>query len=346
MIEITAPAEPFREAGEGVEGLLEAWLVDENDRVAAGQPVADAIVVKTSFQISAPCDGTIAEIVVGRGDTFASGAVLAVVEEDDGVDADAASAAAAAAAPGSVGAPLSSEPDVAASSVWAPAASTDSGPLRVPLTGMRGAVAREMALAWQQPRVAIGVEVEMSAALDLLQDQRGDGTRLSPTHAVLRSVSLTLREHPRLNSRVNEDAVELALDVNLGLAVSLDEGVIVPVIRNADRRSLLELAAEAEELAQAARAGSLPGTALRDGTFTVSALGATGIDWFTPILNPPQVAILGVGRVTERVIARDGAAVVAPTVVLTLIFDHRAVDGHPAALFLAALRDRLERGDL
>ena len=321
MIEITAPAEPFQQADEGAEGLLEAWLVDEHDRVAAGQPVADAIVVKTSFQISAPCNGTIASIVVGRGDTFASGAVLAVVEEDEDEGMD---------------------PEAARS----PAAAADSGPLRVPLTGVRGAVAREMALAWQQPRVAIGTEVEMSAALALLQDKSGDGTRLSPTHAVLRGVSLTLLEHPRLNSRVNQDAVELAPAVNLGLAVSLDEGVIVPVIRNADRKSLLQLAAEAGELAQAARAGSLPGTHLRDATFTVSTLGATGIDWFTPILNPPQVAILGVGRVTDRVIARDGVAVVAPTMVLTLIFDHRAVDGHPAALFLAALRERLERGDL
>ncbi len=140
-------------------------------------------------------------------------------------------------------------------------------------------------------------------------------------------------------------AVELASEVNLGLAVSLDEGVIVPVIRDADRKSMAELAAEARDLAAAARAGSLEGSALRDGTFTVSTLGATGIDWFTPILNAPQVAILGVGRVTDRVIARDGAAVVAPAMTLTLVFDHRAVDGHPAAQFLAALRDRLERGE-
>ncbi len=340
MIEIAAPAEPFQDAGEGVEGLLEAWLVEEKDRVAAGQPVADAIVVKTSFQISAPCDGTVAEIVVRQGDTFAPGAVLAMVAEDAGVDAEAATAAAASLAA------RPSERVITAAFAGAPAAAADSDPLRLPLTGVRGTVAREMALAWQQPRVAIGVEVEMSATLALLQDQRDDGSRLSPTPAVLRGVALTLREHPRLNARVSEDAVELAPDVNLGLAVSLDEGVIVPVIRNADHKSLLELAAEAGELAQAARVGSLPGTALRDGTFTVSTLGATGIDWFTPILNPPQVAILGVGRVTERVIARDGAAVVAPAMALTLIFDHRAVDGQPAALFLAAVRDRLERGDL
>jgi len=330
VIEITAPADAFAEAGEGVEGLLEAWLVDEHDRVVAGEPVADAIVVKTSFQIPAPCDGTMARIVVAQGDTFGPGAVLAMVEESQGVAAVAPQAAAAA------------PPGAAVT----PSGAADRELLRVPLTGMRGAVAREMALAWQHPRVAIGVEVEMSAALRLLEERRGDGAPLSPTHAVLRSVALALREHPRFNATVSEQTVTLSADVNIGLAVSLDEGVIVPVIRNADRKSIAELAVEAAELAQTARAGSLPGTALRDGTFTVSTLGAAGIDWFTPVLNPPQVAILGVGRVSERVIARDGAVVVAPTMVLTLVFDHRAVDGHPAALFLAAVRDRLERGDL
>lgn len=311
MIEIKAPAEPFEDAGEGVEGLLEAWLVDEHDRVAAGQAVGDAIVVKTSFQILAPCDGTLAELVVAAGDTFPAGAVLARVEEDAGGD---------------------SGPVLAA-----PA----ERPMSVPFTGMRGAVAREMARAWQQPRVAIGVDVEMTAALATL----AVAGRLSPTVAVLRGVALALLEHPRLNARVLDDGVELADDINLGLAISLEEGVIVPVIGNADQKSLSELAVEAGELAQAAREGSLPGTALRGGTFTVSTLGATSIDWFTPILNAPQVAILGVGRVAERVIARDGAAVVAPTMTMTLIFDHRAVDGHPAALFLADVRGRLERGD-
>ncbi len=94
MIEITPPAQPFEEAGEDVEGLLETWLVQETDRVSAGQPVADGMIVKTSFQISAPCDGTIAEIVVGQGDTFAMGAVLAVMQEDRAADARAAGAAA------------------------------------------------------------------------------------------------------------------------------------------------------------------------------------------------------------------------------------------------------------
>jgi pyruvate/2-oxoglutarate dehydrogenase complex dihydrolipoamide acyltransferase (E2) component len=319
VIQIRAPSHVFQDVDEGVEGLLEGWLVSEGDVVHAGQPLADAIVVKTSFQVVAPADGRIGSILVGEGETFGPGAELATLQEE-------AAAAAAAAA-----------------------ATSDAVAKGVPLSGMRGAVAREMAGAWRHPRVAVGVEVEMTAALarrDALQQEAGHEPHLSPTHLVLRAVALELREHPRLNARIGEEAVELAADVNLGLAVNLDEGVIVPVIRDADRKSVPELAREAGELAAAARAGTLPGAALRDGTFTLSTLGATGIDWFTPILNAPQVGILGVGAIAERVVARGGDPVVAPTMVLTLVFDHRAVDGYVAALLLAAVRDRLERAEL
>jgi pyruvate/2-oxoglutarate dehydrogenase complex dihydrolipoamide acyltransferase (E2) component len=307
VIEIRAPDEVFKDVEEGVEGLLEEWLVEEGEAVSAGQPLADAIVVKTSFQLYSPADGTITKILVEKDDTFALGTPLARLQE------------------GEAGEP-------------APAAPVEEA-RRVPFTGMRGAVARQMAAAWQEPRVAIGVVVDMTAALATLNG-------LSPLVAVLRAVALTLPEHPRLNARLAEDGVEVVSGVNLGLAVSLDEGLIVPVIRDADRKSMSELAEEVHELAEAARAGSLPGTALRDGTFTVSNLGATGIDWFTPILDAPQAAILGVGSVAERVFARDGAPVVAPAMELTLVFDHRAVDGQPAATFLSAVRERLEEGAL
>jgi pyruvate dehydrogenase E2 component (dihydrolipoamide acetyltransferase) len=159
---------------------------------------------------------------------------------------------------------------------------------------------------------------------------------------VLRAVALVLTEHPRLNGRVIADAVETSDAVHLGLAVDADDVVLVPVIRHADRKSIAELATEAAALADAARAGRLPPAASQGGTFTVSTLGAAGIDWFTPVLNAPQIAILGVGRIAPRAVVRDGAVVVAPTMHLTLVFDHRAVDGRPAARFLAALRARLE----
>lgn len=218
---------------------------------------------------------------------------------------------------------------------------------RIPLSGLRGIIARNMTAAWQTvPRVAAGLEVDVTAGLatrKALQERLGPEPHVSLTHLILRAVALTLREHPRLNARVVEGAVEVVADVNLGLAVNLEDGLVVPVLRHADRKSVVELAAEARRLAEAAREGRLPPSALQGGTFTVTNLGATGIDWFTPIIHQPQVAILGVGRVAERAVVRDGRVVVAPTMTLTLVYDHRGVDGYPASLFLAAVGDHLRR---
>ena len=227
-----------------------------------------------------------------------------------------------------------------------PAASLPATPL-IPLKGLRGSIARNMTAGWQAPRVAMGAEVDMSACqtrLAVLQAQAGPDTRITVTALVLRAVALSLREHPRLNALMREGGIEPMPQVHLGLAVALDDGLAVPVIRDADAKPVEALAAESRELAGAARAGKLPPKAYQGATFTVTNLGMTGIDWFTPILNPPQVGILGLSRVVDRVIARDGNVAIAPMTTLTLVFDHRAVDGHPAALFLRDLRVRLESG--
>lgn len=217
----------------------------------------------------------------------------------------------------------------------------------IPLKGLRGSIARNMTAGWQAPRVAMGVDVDMSHCLALrvaLQAQLGPTPRLTVTPIVLRAVALTLREHPRMNALMREGGIEPVTNVNIALAVSLDEGLTAPVIRDADTKSIRELADESRELALAARAGKLPPKAYQGGTFTVSNLGMTGINWFTPILNPPQVGILGMARVVETPVVRGGQIVIMPITILTLVFDHRAVDGYPAALFLDGLRKRLESG--
>lgn len=217
----------------------------------------------------------------------------------------------------------------------------------IPLKGLRGSIARNMTAGWQAPRVAMGVEVDMSrcnALLARLQSQAAP-SRITVTAIVLRAAALALRRHPRLNALMREGGIELAGDVNLGLAVALDDGLVVPVIREADRKTIVPLAAESRELAGAARAGKLPPKAYQGGTFTVTNLGMTGIDWFTPVLNPPQVGILGVSRVVDRPVVRDGRIVVAPMTTLTLVFDHRAVDGQPAALFLHTLATLLDSAE-
>jgi len=330
VVGVRIPAEAWDGVEEGTEALLERWFVREGDVVAAGQPVATAILVKTNYEIAASAAGRIAKILVAAQGTFGRDQDLALLEEA-AVGRPPGGAAAAPATPGL--------PPAAA----AEAAVTE----RIPLSGLRGIIARNMTAAWQTvPRVAAGLEVDVTAGLatrKALQERLGPEPHVSLTHLILRAVALTLREHPRLNARVVEGAVEVVADVNLGLAVNLEDGLVVPVLRHADRKSVVELAAEARRLAEAAREGRLPPATLQGGTFTVTNLGATGIDWFTPIIHQPQVAILGVGRVAERAVVRDGRVVVAPTMILTLVYDHRGVDGYPASLFLAAVGDRLRR---
>ena len=222
----------------------------------------------------------------------------------------------------------------------------DAGERRVvPLAGMRGAIARTMSAAWQVPRVAQSIEVDatrLEIAVQALQQQLGPQCKVTLTAFVLRALALTLREHPRLNARLQEKEIELMPEVNIGLAVSLDEGLMVPVLRNVDTQSVADIAAESRRLAAGARAGTLSAGSYQHGTFTVTNLGMTGIDSFTPIINVPQVAILGMTRVAKRAVVKDDSIVIAPMMGLHLIFDHRAVDGYPAARFLTDLKTRLE----
>ena len=222
----------------------------------------------------------------------------------------------------------------------------DDGKTIVPLKGIRGMIARSLTAAWQAPRVAQGLDADMTAVLQRVARERQDtGRKISITHAVLRCTAMTLREHPLVNGIVSEQGVELWSQVNLGVAVNTAHGVVVPVVPQADMRDLAALEAEVATLADGARAGKLPASAYQRGTFTVSTLGATGIDWFTPVLNPPQIAILGVGRVAQRPVVVGDAIVARPMMTLTLVFDHRALDGHPAGLFLSAVVRRLAAGD-
>lgn len=330
MIGLRLDDEAWEEVGDDDAALLEEWLVAESDGVEAGAVVASAILLKTSYEVVAPVAGTLAKIEVAAGESFMRDADLGWLEP-----ADAGAATSAVPTEGT-------EPT--------PASAAEKAEVEtIPLTGIRGAVARNMTAAWQNPRVAAGVRVEMSAFLAReaeLRETVGPDLKLTPTHLLLRAVALTLAEHPRLNGVVGEDGVEPAVEVALGVAVNLEEGIIVPVLRDAATRPLAEIVSESRRLAAEARAGRLGGADLSGGTFTVSTLGATGIDWFTPVLNSPQIAILGVGAIVERPVARDGEVTVAPTMDLTLVYDHRAIDGYPASLMLSALRDRLERADL
>lgn len=162
------------------------------------------------------------------------------------------------------------------------------------------------------------------------------------THMILYAVSRTLLSHRSLNAHLLDDKMLLWNHVNLGIAVDTDRGLMVPTVFEADRKSLTQIAMEAKQLADACRTGSLSPDYLQNGTFTVTNLGALGVEYFTPVLNPPQTAILGVGSIVQRIKETEDAIEPYPAIGLSLTFDHRAVDGAPAARFLQELKDNLE----
>ncbi|MCY3718050.1 MAG: 2-oxo acid dehydrogenase subunit E2 [Anaerolineaceae bacterium] len=238
----------------------------------------------------------------------------------------------------------------AAETIVAAAEPTVAHDLRrvVPLTGMRGAIAaRTQASSQAAPHISLTLGADMRAAL-LLQQQlssaveSASGHKLTLTAVLARVVAETLGSHPRLNAQLLDDGIHELRAVNLGVAVALDDGLLVPVIRDCGGLGLAELQARLQELAQRARARQLASSEMGGGTFTLSNLGMYGIEHFTAIINPPEVAILSVGAVQDCVVADAGQVAVRPMLQLTINVDHRAVDGAVAAAFLRDVKRLLE----
>jgi len=168
------------------------------------------------------------------------------------------------------------------------------------------------------------------------------GARVTYTDLIVRIVAAAVAQHPRVNVSWKERSIAQHTDVNIGLAVAIEDGLVVPVLHRADTLTLAEIATRREDLVSRAQAGKLRPADIQGGTFTISNLGMYGVDAFNAIVNPPQAAILAVGRITDRVVAVNGQPAVQPSMVLTLSCDHRAIDGARAAQFLGALADLVE----
>jgi pyruvate dehydrogenase E2 component (dihydrolipoamide acetyltransferase) len=168
------------------------------------------------------------------------------------------------------------------------------------------------------------------------------GARITYTDLLVKLVAAALSRHPRVNVSWRDGAIMQNADVNIGVAVAIDDGLVVPVIHRADTLGLAQITARREDLVSRAQAGKLRPADIQGGGFTVSNLGMYGVDAFNAIVNPPQAAILAIGRIAERVIAVNGQPAVQPTMVLTLSCDHRALDGARGAQFLGTLADLIE----
>lgn len=207
------------------------------------------------------------------------------------------------------------------------------------MTGMRGTIAKRMHASLQEmAQLTLFMDADLDAVMADRESRQGDASVPGFTDYIIAAAARALRLHPIANSQVTAAGIELLTDINVGLAVSLDDGLMVPVVRNTDSLSLAALGVETKRLAGAARSGSLALADLEGGTFSVSALGMFGVDGFTPVINPPNVAILGVGRLRDDLVLNSSGAVSrVKRLTLSLTWDHRVLDGAPAAQFCQSI---------
>jgi pyruvate dehydrogenase E2 component (dihydrolipoamide acetyltransferase) len=226
----------------------------------------------------------------------------------------------------------------------APAAAAPLEAEVVPLTSLRKTIARRLTEAWEAPAFQISMSADMTRAQELHDRLREQG--VSVTDILTKLAAVALLRHREVNAHFADDELRIFPNAHIGLAVATERGLIVPVQREVERKSLVQIAAERKEIVQRTREGKLSQDDLEGGTFTISNLGMYGVEIFTAVLNPPQAAILAVGAIEEKPVVENGDFLARPLMAMTLTCDHRAVDGAKAAEFLRELKTLLEEPGL
>jgi len=337
--------------GEGLsEGEISRWLVSEGQEIGEDDPLVEVQTDKTTVEIPSPAAGKVTRILVEEGKVVPVGTVLVVIGGEPDGDQPLAETAPAADRPAraratpivrkiaqELGIDLESlqgtGPQGRITEADVRAATGSREGRREPLRGVRRLIAEHMARAHREVPPVTWVEECDFSNIDL--------KLLVPS--VLKACTESLREFPELNARLEGDEIVYLDRYDLGVAVQTEQGLVVPVVRTCNEKSVDELRTEVDRLAKAARDGTLKPEELRGSTFTVTSAGKLAGLFQTPIVSHPEVAILSVGRVAEQPVVRDGKVVAAPIGYVSVTFDHRVVDGARAAEFGLAVIRRLER---
>ena len=355
-------------------GKVLHWLKAPGDLVRKGESIVEIETDKVTVEIEAPASGILSDVTARAGDVVPVGQSIALIvapgeaasplarkvaEQEHSTAAAVPAARLAAASPkarrlaaergrdvsalrgsGPGGAVLAADvataklPEVPpARSVEAPGVST-----------VWRIMAERMTASWTTaPHFYLVREVNVSRLVSWLEKARKQtGAHVTYTDLLVKLIAATISQHPAVNASWKDGVIVRNADINIGLAVAIDDGLVVPVLHRADTLSLAELATRREDLVSRAQAGKLRPPDIQGGGFTISNLGMYGVDAFNAIVNPPQAAILAVGRIADRVVALNGQPAVQPTMVLTLSCDHRALDGARGAQFLGALAELIE----
>jgi len=349
------------------EGTVGKWYKKEGDTVEKGEPIVEVVSEKATYDLEASSSGIIRKIVIEEGIDAPVNAVLAVIGTRDETiseieaQAEILQTAEIEGEKRVVASPaakrLAKEQGIDLSTVHGSGPEgriTEDDVSRViepkdgaqpkikeviPLSGFRKTTAERLSMSFRTaPHSAIVMEVDVSKAAEL-----HERLQVSYTALILKAAAAALTEMPIVNSTLEGDRIKIFADVNVGVAVATANGLVVPVVRNADKRDLKDIDAAVLKLTEKAQLAKLSKEEVTGGTFTVTNLGMYGVDFFIPIINPPEAAILAVGRIVEKPKSIDGKVEVRPVMMLSLSYDHRIIDGAPAAEFLENIKDRLEK---
>ena len=361
------------------EGTVVQWFKKEGDTVQKGEPLVEVLSEKVTYDVEAPESGILHKILASEGSNVPIGQAIGIVAAPN--DPLTEATVAAQVYPHEVEKKtVASKPEVVAETQTAerilasPAAKRLARELGVdlthvkgtgpegriveddvkrfaeqpsvlprvkqviPLVGIRKTTAERLShSARTAPHSTITMEVDMTNAVKLHKE-----IAASYTDLLVKAVAAALREHPFLNATLEDDQIKILDDVNVGVAVATEKGLLVPVVHNADQKTLREISVRVKELVEKAIQGKLSREDLTGGTFTISNLGMYGVDVFIPIINPPETAILGIGRIAERPTLVNDQLKTKPVMQLSLSYDHRIVDGAPAAQFLQKVKHVIE----
>lgn len=348
------------------EGTVGKWYKKEGDMVEKGEPIVEVISEKATYDLEASTSGVLRKILVDQGVDAPVNAVLAIITAPDeklletetveeAPQAAVETEKKALASPAAKRLAREYGIDISLVEGSGPEGRVVEEDVRrfvdksgeavpkvkeiIPLSGFKKTSAERVSTSFKTaPHSTIMMEVDVSKAAELHEK-----LEVSYTAIIVRAVAETLLEHPLLNSTLEGNQIKIFEDINVGVAATTEYGLVVPVISNADKKSLKGIDAVIKELTEKARQGKLVKKELTNGTFTITNLGMYDVESFTPIINPPEAAILGVGKIKEKPVVIGGKIEVKPMMVLSLSYDHRIVDGAPAASFLRMVKREIEK---
>jgi len=308
------------------EATITEWLKKEGEKVKQGEPLATVETEKVNVEITSPASGILRKITVPEGKVARVGQTIAIIaREDEDIEQLLKESSL-------------EELEEKKTEEVVPEKKEEI----VPLTGRRKRIAENMLQSKRTSAHATTFnEANVEKVLDFLKQK---DKKVSFTSFLVKAVASTLKQFPSVNCSLKEDKIIIKRYYHIGVAVDTEEGLIVPVVKDADKKNLSQISQDIARLVSRAKEGTLSPDDVRGGTFTISNAGMYGSLFFTPIINQPQAAILGVGRIARRAVVVREKVEVKPMVYLCLSYDHRIIDGALAQQFLDKVRENIERG--